>query len=433
MKTNQDWSFITQEKTLPKPAMRENKMFHALTSANAKSQEMEIYAATENIMRREKELCQMAIKDLQGLTGGRGDDGTLKMLLDHYQDRMQVTAGKESQLKGLSEDSKKLNEEYRKKNQELAEVKRNLMESQSKMREMAKVTEKLSKKEEELRFIESHLREELEKNRHEMLNGLYEIAAEFTEGEAEDSPLGSKSNFLKRFAIEEQEEQNSLASNHAVAPELSDLKSLIEPVIPVAPAASPKDPVNKTIVSAPLASEEKPPWTGVAPVQPPKKVAVDSQRVHALIERCNRIQPVEPTKDSCSKSLVKSPDGKLLCEYFFPTKAPRDSRQYVFNTVYTLHFLLESLEKTESAFPQHLELAFGDLSSRIDHSKNIHLEAACKDLLNRDSLAKLLGSGVISKSIAFLDFAEKCILRFEGLGPKRIELIEHQFDAFQTI
>ncbi len=414
MKTNSDWSFITQEKALPTPALKENKMFHALTAAYAKNQELEVYTATENIMRREKELCELALKDLRQLAAGKEDEGTLQMLLHHYQGRLEVAAEKESKLKGLSEDSKKMNEEYRKKNQELAEVKRNLMESQAKLRELAKVTEKLSKKEEELRFIEGQLRGELEKNRREMLNGLYEIAAEFGEGESA-SPLGSRSSFLEKFSADSGTDEAEVGeAAHPASP------APAEPV-PVQTAAA------KAVVS-PAANLPGQALFQAAPGTAAEKPSA-SRRIHALLERCMRLQVLEPSKTFCSKSLVKAPDGALLCEYFFPAKASREARQYIFNTIYTLRFLLESLENDPAIFPKRVELALGDLSSRLDHAQNIHLEASCKDLLNRESLGKILALGTAEKAQGLLDLCDKCVLRFESLGPKRAELIEHQFEA----
>jgi hypothetical protein len=396
--------------------LQENKVFHALTSAYAKNKELEVYAATENIMRREKELCQMAIRDLQGL-GGNADD-TVGMILEHYQVRLQAASEKETKLKRLSEDSKKLNEEHRRKNQELAEVKRNLMESQSKLRDLAKVADKLSKKEEELRFIEGQLREELEKNRHEMLNGLYEIVAEFSaEGEGAN-PLGSRSSFLDRFGEGEGESAEEGPKE----------------AFPLTPSAVPTLP-DRTLFAETSAEEENSRWA------PPKKpeareAGPDPRRVAQLIERGARVKVFEPPKTICSKSLVKSPDGKLLCEYFFAAQAARDMRQYVFNTAYSLHFLLTCLEPAASGpteFHKRLELAFGDLISRLDHGQTIHLEAACKDIFSREALGKLLGAKDAEKAVLFVELAEKCVQRFEALGPKRVELIEHQFAAMKSV
>ena len=177
MKTVQDWGFISKEQGLVKPKLQDNKIFHALTTAYENNQQQEIYGATENIVRREKELCELALGDLKRLSGKGDPDGTLKLVLDHYQQRLNVAKEKEDKINHLSEDSRKMMEEYKKRTQELADVKRTLMESQSKLRDLAKSTEKLIKKEEELRFIETNLRSELDKNKRNLINGLYEIVS----------------------------------------------------------------------------------------------------------------------------------------------------------------------------------------------------------------------------------------------------------------
>src|SRR6185295_248689 len=111
MKTVQDWGFISKEQGLVKPKLQENKIFHALTAAYESNQQQEIYGATENIVRREKELCEMALADLKKLadTKGEGND-TLKLVMDHYQNRLSVAKEKEEKINQLSDDSRKMTE-----------------------------------------------------------------------------------------------------------------------------------------------------------------------------------------------------------------------------------------------------------------------------------------------------------------------------------
>ncbi len=423
MKSTQDWSFITSENQMPKPALNENKVFHALTSAYAKNKELEVYSATENIMRREKELCQMAIRDLQGLVSNGEGEETLKMILDHYQTRFQSASEKEAKLKHLSEDSKKLNEEHRRKNQELAEVKRNLMDSQAKLRELTKVADKLSKKEEELRFIESHLKGELEKNRLEMLNGLYEIVAEYSDGE-DAHPLGSKSAFLNNT-----QEEYPGAVPEAEPPPVIESRPLAEPRLP-----SPTGTLNSNKGATLFGDESVPDGNTRWAPRPPEvnSSPLDPRRLALITDRYLRLKGLEPSKTICSKSLVKAPDGKVLCEYFFGAKTDRDSRHYVFNTVFSMHFLLECLTIGAVEFHRRIELSLGDLSSRLNHGQTIHLEAGCQDIFSREALSRILALKEGEKAKAYVELAEKCIQRLESLGPKRIELIENQIEALKV-
>src|SRR5689334_9073163 len=122
MKTVQDWGFISKDQGLVKPKLQDNKIFHALATAFENTQQSEICGATENIVRREKELCELALADLRRLSEGKNeDDGTLKMIIDHYQSRLQIAREKEEKITHLSEDSRKMMEEYKKKTTELAD------------------------------------------------------------------------------------------------------------------------------------------------------------------------------------------------------------------------------------------------------------------------------------------------------------------------
>ena len=120
MKTVQDWGFISKDQAkdqgLVKPKLQDNKIFHALTSAYENNQQQEIYGATENIVRREKELCELALADLKRLSEGKGEaDPTLKLVMDHYRTRFNLAKEKEEKINQLSEDSRKMAEEYKKK------------------------------------------------------------------------------------------------------------------------------------------------------------------------------------------------------------------------------------------------------------------------------------------------------------------------------
>ncbi len=461
MKAVQDWGFISGEKTLPKPALQENKVFMALTSAYAQNQEGEVISATESIVRREKELCQMALEELRRVQQDSEGDETLGFILDHYENRHRLASEKESKLKGLSDDTRKLNEEHRKRNQELAEVKRNLLESQSKLRELAKVTEKLMKKEEELRFIEAKLKEELDRNRREMINGLYEVVSELSDPEG---------NPVRVSQIISREEMAAAGVKLPIAPPASAAKpdeveknsepldaSLFgtdarpqKPEVPREVNGHRESPVAESpffggssfgAANGATLVETKPttiptsekPFEVPAAKEPAAAMPVEgvedpTSRAVALLDRCQRYRSVEPSKTRCSKSLVKTPEGKVVSEYFFESGAARERRHYVFNTTQALCQLLESLATSPSTFDKRLEQALGDLSSRLDHSQNIHLEASFSAVFNRESLSKLMGHGLADRIRPFLDLCEKVIQRMESLGFRRAELLEGQFD-----
>jgi hypothetical protein len=445
MKTVQDWGFISKDQGLVKPKLQDNKIFHALTSAYENNQQQEIYGATENIVRREKEMCELALADLRKLAEGKGEaDATLKLIMDHYQSRLAVAKEKEEKINHLSEDSRKMTEEYKKKTQELADVKRNLMESQGKLRELAKTTEKLIKREEELRFIESNLRSELDKNKRNIINGLYEIVADLPE------PVGLEAlPAAAALAAPAPQPAAPLPRPVENAPVpafpggLEDKRPFHEGLFRSAPEANPfAKPLPETPKEMAWSRDEahKPaPLFRTAEAAPPavpspNALALQSAPAAPVIlkpgdlqEKAIRLKMFEPGKAMCSKSMVKTADGEVISEYFYAPTHAKESRHYIFNTLFALSSLLTLKAKDEEQFLDRMETLFTDLLSRLEHGRNIHLESFLGEEMNRDTLDRLLGQPRRERGAAFDLLAAKVLARIESVGPARAGLIDQQF------
>lgn len=465
MKTVQDWGFISKDQGLVKPKLQDNKIFHALTSAYENNQQQEIYGATENIVRREKELCEMALADLKRLSEGKGEtDATIKLIMDHYQSRLGVAREKEEKINHLSEDSRKMTEEYKKKTQELADVKRNLMESQGKLRELAKTTEKLLKREEELRFIESNLRTEIDKNKRNIINGLYEIVADLPE----TAPLPIAIPASVPTAIENQvtaqvdSRPAAMESKPHSPPTASTYEKTEMPAMPgleehgadkrpfyqglFRPASEPAHGSMEGKVET-LAPKESA-WhrdEGGAPVRSPFTMPRDQAEVPApahtapvqhvpvllkpgdLHEKAVRLKMFEPGKSLCSKSMVKTAEGEVVSEYFYSPLHMKDTRHYIFNTLFALSSLLNLRTKDEEQFQDRLETLFTDLLSRLEHSHNIHLESFIGEELNRDIMDRMLSLPRRERPAFFEVMATKVLSRIESVGQARAGLIDQQF------
>lgn len=456
MKTVQDWGFISKEQGLVKPKLQDNKIFHALTTAYENNQQQEIYGATENIVRREKELCEMALTDLKKLGGGKGDpDGTLKLVMDHYQNRLEMAREKEEKINHISEDSRKMMEEYKKRTQELAEVKRNLMESQSKLRELAKNTEKLLKKEEELRFIETNLRTELDKNKRNIINGLYEIVHDFSEQTQEPVGLGNPPVTQEAHSEPSPAKSEEIRPAPAAAQPPASAAAPMPPATPMAaesPVAdfmnqprmfteglfrrdAPQERENPLRKDAPALAENV--WTrdkimGSGPIQFSGPISPPSLNQFAvkeggLLEKAGRLKMFEPGKSMVSKSMVKTADGEVISEYFYSPLHPREGRHYVFNSLYAVWSLLNLKARDADAFQDRIETVFTDLLSRLEHSQNIHLESFLSEEINKDVLAKVLAAPRESRPGMFDSVATRLLNRIESVGPGRAGLIDHQF------
>ncbi len=469
MKTVQDWGFISKEQGLVKPKLQDNKIFHALTTAYENNQQQEIYGATENIVRREKELCELTLGDLKRLSGKGDADGTLKLVMDHYQQRLGVAKEKEEKINQLSEDSRKMMEEYKKRTQELADVKRNLMDSQSKLRDLAKTTERLIKKEEELRFIETNLRSELDKNKRNLINGLYEIVAEISDGPesplegliapapAESTPAAptpdtpvpvakaGEKPMTPPPAPELPTEPLRPSSNQDLSKERPFTEGLFRK--PAGPLSA--DPIFGKPLGMPAESvwtrdqgQNAAPLFATAPASA-APMAVPASRTTvapvpsgnpaaglggaALVEKAARLKMFEPGKSLCSKSMVKTPEGEVISEYFYSPLHPKESRQYIFNSLYAVWSLLSLKARDGEAFQDRLETVFSDLLSRLEHGQNIHLESFLSEEINKDTLARLLDATREERALQFESLAARLLSRIESVGPGRAGLIDHQF------
>jgi|GEM_PF-2522785 len=468
MKAAQDWSFISKDQGLPKVKPQDNRIFHALTAAYTTGQSQEIFGASASIVQREKEMCEMALAELQKVHNGSSQpDPTLGLIRDHYQSRLRIASEKESKLSKLADDSRKLNEDHKKKNQELADVKRHLMESQSKLRELAKQTEKLIKKEEELRFIEDGLRKELDNNKREMLNGLYEIVVELgvqtppalpaAEVASEDSrsDLGPENQehadvLAERLRESEENRAADLAFAKATADAidegtLSPPERIPKPAIP-SPHAMPKamdeaaDNPSPATVKIPtgqglpasangqativLASA---PTVNTGTLTPAPFAQPKGTSLEALTERAQRAKAFEPLKALFSRSLVKTSEGEAICEYFYPVTSAKENRKYVINALFTVHALLQVLQRDPTGFHSRLEMAAGDLLSRLDHGNSIALEEALKGDFTREVLNKMLSLAWKPREQAFQELALRVISRLESLGAMRSKSLEDQF------
>lgn len=426
MKTVQDWGFISKEQGLVKPKLQENKIFHALTAAYENNHQQEIYGATENIVRREKELCEMALADLKKLADSKGEvDDTLKLVVDHYQNRLSVAREKEEKINHLSDDSRKMMEEYKKKTQELAEVKRNLMESQVKLRELAKTTEKLLKKEEELRFIEGNLRTELDKNKRNIINGLYEIVTELSD---QPAPPATPPSPAPVAAAPEVTPKEPLPKGR---PPAQDSRQFHAGLFRGATSEkreegpSPESTVESVWTRDPVPRSETIPMAAF-PI-PETKAPPVPLKPGDILEKALRLKMFEPGKALCSKSMVKTQEGEVISEYFYSPLHPKDGRHYIFNTLFAVGSLLSLKSKNEDLFQERLETVFTDLLSRLEHSRNIHLEGFLGEEINTEVLARLLALPRHDRVGFFDSMAARILTRIESVGPSRAGLIDRQF------
>jgi hypothetical protein len=145
------------------------------------------------------------------------------------------------------------------------------------------------------------------------------------------------------------------------------------------------------------------------------------------VDKAARLKMFEPGKSLVNKSMVKTPEGDVISEYFYSPLHPKESRQYLFNSLYAVWSLLTLKSRDEEAFQERLETVFTDLLSRLEHGQNIHLESFLAEEINQDTLSQLIAAARPERPAHFEAMAARILNRIESVGPGRAGLIDHQF------
>ncbi|MBD3322732.1 MAG: hypothetical protein GF350_16640, partial [Chitinivibrionales bacterium] len=165
------------ESGFSRSTMDSNRLYSILLDARASSISENIYDVSEKIITHEKENAKEVLEKLWTLKKNmqEGDAGTIELLIQHYQSKLDVLRGKEEHIRKVSKDSRGLLEEKRQKDSEIATVKQEVEDCTAEIETLTAKLEKAKVKEQELTLIENQLKKELKINENEIVNGLYEI------------------------------------------------------------------------------------------------------------------------------------------------------------------------------------------------------------------------------------------------------------------
>ena len=154
-----------------------NRFYSILLDARSVKVAANMYDIAEKIINGEKDNAKTALDQLwalkKNLMGEK--NGTIDLLINYYQDKIDILRAKEEHIKKVARDSRGLLEDKRKKDEEIASVKQQIGDCTREIRELNAKLEKLNVKEQELVLIEEQLKKELNVNENEIVNGLYEI------------------------------------------------------------------------------------------------------------------------------------------------------------------------------------------------------------------------------------------------------------------
>lgn len=330
-----------------------NRFYSILLDARASAVSENMFDIAEKLLLNEKDNAKVSLEKLWSLKKSlQGDVGvaTIEMLIQHYQDKLDVLRSREERIRGISKDSRKLLEDKRARDAEIATVKQNLAECSKQFTELKDKLHKLSVREQELTLIDTQLSKELQVNENEVVNGLYEIIL---------------ANHQEMLQAEEATQQIPLES-HA----------------PLAPLSLPPE---EALTEAIELGELSEPFEIHAPAPPAPEY--DSARVIAAVQQL----PPAPFP----KSVVKTTRGRIIGEYFYDSRAYKDKRHYIFNSRFFFENSMAAVKSLRAHFDQEryndlIQMA-QDAAKRVTQNENIHFEVSTNEILNHKSLKELLG------------------------------------------
>ena len=397
-----------------------NRFYSILLDARAASVSENMCDIAEKLLAGEKDNAKGALEHLWKLKKSlfSGKNATIDMLIDYYQEKMDILRGKEEHLKKVSVDSRNLLEEKRRKDEEVATVKQQVADCTKEISELTEKLDKLRIKEQELVLIEHQLNEELHRNENEIVNGLYEI-------------------------ILAQQEQPPAEPPTKVPPKPLPLPETAAPVTPVPEQASPSiefpppptSPIDD-ILSTPAESR---PATAVfepPPVAPllPEELAGEKQEPADLVvdsmETGTDLRKVEPPP--FPKSVVKTTGGRIIGEYYYDGQVYKNERHYIFSSIFFTGELLKCIRQLKlkfelSVYTEMLQMV-QDAVKRIieDKEKRLHFEVATNEILNEKTLRRLWQDSKLRSIDEVERFGVRLQAKIDALGANYVSILQEQ-------
>jgi len=337
-----------------------NRFYTILLDAKATNVSENMCDIAEKLLSGEKENAKIALEQLWNLKKNlvTESNNTIDLLINFYQDKMDILRTKEEHIKKVSRDSRDLLEEKRKRDEEFASIKQQIIECNNELRELSSKLEKLKVKEQELSLIEQQLKQELNSNENEIVNGLYEII----------------------LSQQVKDQQDSLKEENCALNQ--DYQSVIDTSKPV------QDEVDKKqgfqiMPEESLASKE----------QQSQTPTDDSETSTSAVVSGSVVKEVIPQAPPFPKSVVKTTRGRVIGEYYYDNSVYKNKRHYIFNSRYFYEQLSMNVKLLRQRFDQNIysevQKMIEDAHNRISESDKLHFEISTNEILNVRTLKKL--------------------------------------------
>jgi P2-related tail formation protein len=402
--------------TLSKSTPDSNRFYSILLDTRASTMSENMYDIAEKLLQGEKDNAKNALEHLWSLKKNmqnQDEVNTIDLLIQYYQNKIDVLRNKEEHIKKVSRDSRGLLEDKRKRDAEVATIKQEIADCTNGIRELDAKLEKLKIKEQELTLIEGQLQKELVVNENEIINGLYEIII-INSGE-EPSEVGFS---------------DKLRSEAAISP---------------SPAPAGEGPIEapQAMMENKLVGDE----TAEIPFSIPLQNETDQPDVidelagsHVEINKKDETelviykQPEPEAPPLYPKSVVKTTRGRVVGEYYYDAKVYKNKRHYIFNSKFFLEQLSQGVLvlKTGGSEPVYTELLqmIQDAHKRISENPSMHFEIATNEILN-DKTIKELWHNVKTKNMNdAVRFCKRLNAKITALGANYRAILKEQMERY---
>ena len=370
---------------LEKSSTDSNRFYSILLDARATKVSANMCDIAEKLVVGEKENAKIALEQLWALKKNLVSEknGTIDLLINFYQEKIDVLRAKEEHIRKVAKDSRGLLEEKRKKDEEIASVKQQIGDCRQELKELNAKLEKLSIKEQELLLIEGQLKKELDVNENEIVNGLYEIILAQQENAASQQTAPPPSDVEQTYI-------EGLPPSPIVPPRPSEADKAVAPETEEIPKPGDEEgvPVSRVVVF-----EEKPPFP---------------------------------------RSVVKTTAGKVIGEYFYDSGVPKEKRHYLFNSKFFASVMSNSVrllrqKADQGVFLEMLQM-IQDAYKRISGSEKIHFEVSTNEILNQKTLKQLWLDAKMRSYDEIERFCARLLAKIETMGQNYRTMLKEQME-----
>ncbi len=409
--------FWEKEVPLPKEYnQEENKIYTALFSSKTQEEMRNLFFISDRIVKKESKNTKEILEDLWSLKKSRtGEEaGTIDLLIDFYQKKLDLLRDKEEVLVKTTGDSQKMIEDRKKKNSELARVRQDLDDCRKTAQQLKEKEDRLSKMESELKFIDDQIKKELTNNENLVIGTLVEIFL--------TNRSITESGLPERIKNTTETVQRPPARPGTESP-ASSIEERIRPRHQLETDEI-KLPDDLSGLSPHKDSEEV--IAGEGDVEAAEiKSARDLYEKHSKIKRINYY-----------KSVTKTHTGKKLSEFYFNPSDNREPKRMIFNGRYFIQQLnlgvIQLLKEYDQALYDEIFKMIARTYRKIyEGSDHITFEFPTQELFNMTTLETIKNEFINSEFDQIIKFCADYNELVESIGPKYNDLLIQQIEGLR--